>query len=145
MKKFTKFEIAAMKRTAANVFHYVEKRNRLAVKLAKQQAELEELNSLIEATDAPTKTMTGGYSSEQLFNRVVTDTGKKDQNGNPIKNTTYVLKYPESVIPTDTEASANEEPVVDGDAKAEEVEVEDAFNGTLSEEAESSDTQGLTD
>ena len=27
----------------------------------------------------------------------------------------------------------------------EEVEVEDAFNGTLSEEVESSDTQGLTD
>ena len=139
MKKFTKFEIAAMKRTAANVFHYVEKRNRLAVKLAKQQAELEELNSLIEATDAPTKTMTGGYPSEQLFNRVVTDTGKKDQNGNPIKNTTYVLKYPESVIPTETSI------VVDDTEKAEEVEVEDAFGAALTEEAESSDTQGLTD
>ena len=30
------------------------------------------------------------------------------------------------------------------DAKDDEVEVEDAFNGTLTEEAESSDTQELT-
>ena len=34
--------------------------------------------------------MTGGYGSEQLFNKEVTDTGKVDKNGTPIKTTKFV-------------------------------------------------------
>lgn len=101
MKKFTKFEVAAMKRTAANVDQFVKKRNSLMAKKEEIDAELSVINASIDAADAPTRTMTGGYGSEQLFEKVVTDTGKVDKNGNPIKTTKFVLRNPETVIPAE--------------------------------------------
>ena len=103
MKKFTKFEIAAMKRTAANVDQFVRRRNTLMSKKNEIDAELETINASIEAADAPTKAMTGGYGSEQLFNKEITDTGKVDKNGTPIKTTKFVPKYPETIIPVEEE------------------------------------------
>lgn len=103
MKKFTKFEIAAMKRTAANVDQFVRRRNTLMAKKNEIDAELETINASIEAADAPTRAMTGGYGSEQLFNKEVTDTGKVDKNGTPIKTTKFVPKYPETIIPVEEE------------------------------------------
>jgi hypothetical protein len=62
---------------------------------------LEIINTSIEAADAPTRTITGGYGSEQLFTKEVTDTGKVDKNGTPIKTTKFVPKYPETIIPVE--------------------------------------------
>lgn len=114
MKKFTKFEIAAMKRTAANVDQFVRRRNTLMAKKNEIDAELETINASIEAADAPTKAMTGGYGSEQLFTKEVTDTGKVDKNGTPIKTTKFVPKYPETIIPVEEETCicTNSEEVV---------------------------------
>lgn len=98
-KKFTKFTIAAMKRTAENVNQFVGKRDRLKMKIAELQAELNGINAAIEAADAPTKAITGGFGSEDLFEKVVTDTGKVNKDGNSIKVTKFVLRYPETVIP----------------------------------------------
>lgn len=114
MKKFTKFEIAAMKRTAANVDQFVRRRNTLMTKKNEIDAELETINASIEAADAPTKAMTGGYGSEQLFTKEVTDTGKVDKNGTPIKTTKFVPKYPETIIPVEEETCicTNSEEVV---------------------------------
>lgn len=98
-KKFSKFTIAAMKRTAENVNQYTGKRDRLIAKMHEMQVELESLNAAIAAADAPTKAITGGFGSEDLFEKVVTDTGKVNKDGNPIKVTKFVLKYPETVIP----------------------------------------------
>lgn len=98
-KKFTKFTIAAMKRTAENVNQFIGKRDRLKAKIEELQQELSIINASIEAADSPTKMLTGGYGSEDLFDKVVTDTGKLDKNGNPIKTTKFVLKYPETVVP----------------------------------------------
>lgn len=109
MKKFTKFEVAAMKRTAANVDQFVRRRNTLMAKKNEIDAELETINASIEAADAPTKAMTGGYGSEQLFTKEITDTGKVDKNGTPIKTTKFVPKYPETIIPIEEVAYRMEE------------------------------------
>lgn len=109
-KKFTKFELARMKRTAQNVDQYLNKKNKLVAKITELQAELDGLNSLIELTDAPTKAMTGGYGTEDIIKKVVTPTDKLDKNGNVIKNTSYEFLYPETIIPPTT----TEEGVEDG-------------------------------
>lgn len=103
MKKFTKFEIAAMKRTATNVDQFVRRRNVLQAKKDEIDAELAIVNASIDAADGPTKAMTGGYGSEDLFEKVITDTGKVTKEGTPIKTTKFVLKYPETVVPVEGE------------------------------------------
>ena len=102
-KAFTKFQIAAMKRTAANVDQFVRRRNTLMAKKNEIDSELEIINASIEAADAPTKAMTGGFGSEELFTKEITDTGKVDKNGTPIKTTKFVLKHPETIIPVEEE------------------------------------------
>lgn len=92
-----------MKRTAANVDQFVRRRNTLMAKKNEIDTELETINASIEAADAPTKAMTGGYGSEQLFTKEITDTGKVDKNGTPIKTTKFVLKHPETIIPVEEE------------------------------------------
>ena len=98
-KKFTKFELARMKRTAQNVDQYLTKKNKLVEKKAAIEVELEEINNLIEITDAPTRVMTGGFSTEDIIRKVVTPTDKLDKNGNVIKQTSYEFIYPDTIIP----------------------------------------------
>ena len=112
-KKFTKFELARMKRTAQNVDQYITKKNKLVAKIAELQAELDGLNSLIELTDAPTKAMTGGYGTEDIIKKVVTPTDKLDKNGNVIKMTTYEFLYPDTIIPPVKEEIVMEDTVIE--------------------------------
>ena len=126
-KKFTKFELARMKRTAQNVDQYITKKNKLVAKITELQAELDGLNSLIELTDAPTKAMTGGYGTEDIIKKVVTPTDKLDKNGNVVKITSYEFLYPETIIPV---AVATEE----AEEVAEETEVVEATGHTVVEE-----------
>ena len=44
--------------------------------------------------------MTGGYTTEDLVEKVVETTNSVDKDGNPVKVTKYVLKYPDTVVPT---------------------------------------------
>lgn len=126
-KKFTKFELARMKRTAQNVDQYITKKNKLVAKITELQAELDGLNSLIELTDAPTKAMTGGYGTEDIIKKVVTPTDKLDKNGNVVKITSYEFLYPETIIPA---AVATEE----AEEVAEETEVVETTGYTVVEE-----------
>lgn len=126
-KKFTKFELARMKRTAQNVDQYITKKNKLVAKITELQAELDGLNSLIELTDAPTKAMTGGYGTEDIIKKVVTPTDKLDKNGNVVKITSYEFLYPETIIPV---AVATEE----AEEVAEETEVVETTGYTVAEE-----------
>lgn len=126
-KKFTKFELARMKRTAQNVDQYITKKNKLVAKITELQAELDGLNSLIELTDAPTKAMTGGYGTEDIIKKVVTPTDKLDKNGNVVKITSYEFLYPETIIPV---AVATEE----AEEVAEETEVAETTGYTVVEE-----------
>ena len=116
-KKFTKFELARIKRTAQNVDQYVTKKNKLVAKVAEMQKEIDELQQLIDMSDAPVKLTTGGYGVEQLVRKVVTPTDKLDKNGNIIKQTSYEFIYPDTIVPPVAEISTE---------VAETVPVEDA-------------------
>ena len=106
-KVFSKFEVARMKRTAQNVNQFLTKRNKLQNQITEIQTEIDKLNELIEVTDAPTKVMTGGYGTEDIFNKVVTPTDKLTKAGKVITVTTYELKYPDTIIPPVTEDNNN--------------------------------------
>lgn len=112
-KKFTKFELARLKRTAQNVDQYLNTKNKLVAKIAELQAELYNVNQLIELTDAPTKAMTGGFGTEDIIRKVVVPTDKMDKNGNIIKQTTYEFIYPETIVPHVVEKTTVEEAVVE--------------------------------
>ena len=121
-KKFTKFELARMKRTAQNVDRDLTNRKKLLAKMAELQAEVERLDQLIELADAPTKAMTGGYGTEDIIKKVVTPTDKLDKNGNVIKITTYEFLYPETIVPP-TETVAVEDTVECAEAETEDAVV----------------------
>lgn len=123
MKKFSKFEIATIKRTAQSVNPMVSKKAKLKEQIDALQAEYDQLNTMQEQYEASIKTMTGGYGTEDLVDKVIETTSAVDKNGKPIKVTKYVLKYPETVIPIAAEEiegmTASE---VDDTAIVEEVE-----------------------
>lgn len=102
-KKFSKIEIAAIKRTAQNVATFVTKKERIDAKIAELEAEKKALQPMIDAFQGPIKEMTGGYTTEDLVQREVVKTGKFDQKtGKEIIQTRYILKYPETVVPPTT-------------------------------------------
>ena len=117
MKKFSKFEIAAIKRTAASVNKYVERKKKLLAQQDSINAELESISTMLNTWEEPIKQMTGGYTTEDLVTKHVITTDKSQA----IK---FELKYPETVVPsesqetcesqethevTDTEVSADEQ------------------------------------
>lgn len=120
-KKFNKFEIATIKRTAKNVNIKVTKKNKIRKQIAELQEELNTIEVELEQYEAPIRNMTGGYTTEDLVDKVIEVTDSKDKNGNPVKITKYVLKYPETVIPS-IEHSDNvdnvEEKVVEDESDA---------------------------
>ena len=92
VKEFSKFEIAAIKRTAQNVDKYVSNKNKLLAKKAKIEAELVVLQSMIEGWQEPIKNMTGGFTTEDLIVKNIDKSGD-----NPI--TKYELRFPDTIIP----------------------------------------------
>lgn len=95
---FNKFFKGQLKRTAQNVYPSIEKKNRLQKKIDELRVEIENLDKFITANEVAIKEVTG-YSVVDLVEREVVDTGKKDKDGKPIKQTKYNLKYPETVVP----------------------------------------------
>lgn len=110
MKELSKFEVAAIKRTAQNVNAMVTKKTKLKEKIEGAQEQFE----------VPIRKMTGGYGTEDLVEKVIEDTGKLDKDGKPIKLTKYVLKYPDTILPPTMDDGDG---VVDDTEKAPEVEV----------------------
>lgn len=107
MRKFSKFEIATIKRTAQNVNPMVSRKAKIKEQINALQAEYEQLDTMQEQYEASIKTMTGGYSAEDLVEKVIETTGAVDKNGKPVKVTKYVLKYPETVIPSVENSAEN--------------------------------------
>lgn len=120
MKELSKFEIAAIKRTAQNVNAMVTKKTKLKEKIDALQAEYDQIEEAQEQFEAPIKKMTGGYGTEDLIMKVIEDTGKLDKDGKPIKLAKYVLKYPDTILPPTMD---NGDGAVDDTEKAPEVEV----------------------
>ena len=106
MKKFTKFEIATIKRTAQNVSPMVSKKRKIAAQIIALKEEYDNLAKMQEQYEASIRTMTGGFSTEDLVNKVVETTNSLDKNGNPVKITKFVLKYPDTVVPPTEETPA---------------------------------------
>ena len=120
MKKFTKFEIATIKRTAQNVSPMVSKKRKIAAQIIALKEEYDALAKMQEQYEASIRTMTGGFSTEDLVNKVVETTNSLDKNGNPIKTTKFVLKYPATVVPPTEEIPTQEvEDTTEGESNTE--------------------------
>ena len=89
MKEITTRQMAMIKRIEMNVNPLVVKKNKLISKINDLTVEIAEINDAIEGNEMGIKTITGGLSSEVLITKTVTDSGKVDKNGNPIKVTKY--------------------------------------------------------
>ena len=89
MKEITTRQMAMIKRIAMNVNPLVVKKNKLISKINDLTVEIAEINDAIEANEMGIMTITGGLSSDTLITKTVTDSGKVDKNGNPIKVTKY--------------------------------------------------------
>lgn len=109
-KKFSKFFVASLKRTAQNVYPLVRQRNKIQKEIEEAQEELNSINTQLEAYQAPIKAATGGYTTDDLVTREVIDTGKVDKNDKPVKQTVYKLTYPETIVPPTAPETANPTP-----------------------------------
>lgn len=125
MKTFSKFEIATIKRTAQNVNPMVTRKKRLKEAIEKMQAEYEKLDAQQAEYEAAIKTLTGGYTTEDLVEKIVEPT-TINKNGNEVRFVKYVLKYPDTVVPPESVEDVTEESVS-------EVTFEDENMGTTSE------------
>lgn len=99
MKKFSKYEIATIKRTAQNVNPMVSRKAKIKEQINALQAEYEQLDTMQEQYESSIKTMTGGYRAEDLVEKIIETTGAVDKDGKPVKTTRYVLRFPETIIP----------------------------------------------
>lgn len=99
MKKFKSTEIAQLKRTAQNVYPKLMRKHKILQQIEDLNAELTEISEEVESWEAPIRKLTGGFTTEDLIERVVEDTGKVSKDGVPIKTTKYVLKYPDTIVP----------------------------------------------
>ena len=106
IKKFSKMQISSIKRTAQNVNSFVTKMKKLQEVINKAQEEYGALSEQQDMWEAPIISMTGGYKTTDLVDKVVKVAGQ-DKEGKDIKVTTYVLKYPETVIPVSPEECNN--------------------------------------
>lgn len=129
MKKFTKFEIATIKRTAQNVSPMVSKKRKIAAQIISLKEEYDNLAKMQEQYEASIRTMTGGFSTEDLVNKVVETTNSLDKNGNPVKITKFVLKYPDTVVPPTEETPTQE--VKDTTEEEHNTEVSEALYETV--------------
>ena len=103
-KKFTSRETAMLKRVYQNVDANYQKVKKLTFKRNELQKEIDSLMEEIELTDAPV-VKKFGYSSVDLVKKVINPlfnedgSPKCDKDGHPIKQTKYVLIYPDTIIP----------------------------------------------
>lgn len=124
-KKFTKIEIAVIKRTAQNVSQFVNKKAKIDAKIAELESEKAMLQPIIESFQGPIREMTGGYTTEDLVNREVVHTGKIDsKTGKEIVQTRFVLKYPETVIPVAADEEVKEAEDIPTEAVEEQAEAQ---------------------
>lgn len=107
--EFSKFEIAAIKRTAQTCAGMIAKFDKLSEKIATLQAEKDKTKQIIDQWDAPIVAMTG-YHIMDLVEKEKVKTGV-DKDGNDISGSKWVLKYPETVVPCEPEINPDVEEI----------------------------------
>ena len=131
MKEITTRQMAMIKRIAMNVNPLVVKKNKLISKINDLTVEIAEINDAIEGNEMGIKTITGGLSSEVLITKTVTDSGKVDKNGNPIKVTKYEPNSDWVKWNEDKKVYTLEEPTVEEEFTIEKYNVEDNTEETV--------------
>lgn len=115
-RKFDKFFVANLRRTAQMVSPMVREKGKLIAEIEEKYARIDVLNTQIESLDSHIR-QECGYGVEDLITREVVNTGKLDKAGKPIKVTKWILKYPETIIPPteeqETPVEVEENPVED--------------------------------
>lgn len=97
-KKFDKFFVANLKRTAQMVSPMVREKVKLLAEIEEKQNRVATLDAQIESLDGHIR-QECGYGVEQLITRKVVDTGKVDKDGKPVKVTKWELNFPETIVP----------------------------------------------
>ena len=152
--------IADIKRKAAETYPKQEKINKNNATIARLTEENEDLQAEIDGANISIRRKTAteakpeGYTALELCHRVVDNTGKQDKNGFDIKKTSYVLNWPETIIPVEvaTAVDNTNDPINVGASSVEEEEAaaqdaveaqaefreeaEEDYNNAMAEEAE---------
>lgn len=115
--EFSKFEIAAIKRTAQNCAGMIAKFEKLSEKIATLQAEKESVERQIAQWDSPIVEMTGSHVMD-LVRKERYQAGT-DKTGAPIYGTKWVLKYPETIIPPSTPQNVETDNDIDNEPQTE--------------------------
>ena len=97
-KKFDKFFVANLKRTAQMVSPMVREKVKLLADIEEKQNRVATLDAQIESLDSHIR-QECGYGVEQLITRKVVNTGKVDKDGKPVKVTKWELNFPETIVP----------------------------------------------
>ena len=98
-------ELAQVKRIAQNVDADYQSVCKLNEKIKELTAQRDSLQQGIDEMEAPVIRKTG-FKSTDIYTKVIVPqmnedgTAKVDKNGRPIKITKYVLRYPDTIIPT---------------------------------------------
>lgn len=90
-KEFNKFEIASIKRVASAVDRFVQKKKKIEEQINVLKEEYSKIVAEQEIWEAPIKSMTGGFSTEDLISKVIGEN----------KIPKFILKYPDTVLPTE--------------------------------------------
>jgi DNA relaxase NicK len=116
-KKFDKFFVANLKRTAQMVSPMVKEKQKLQSVISEAMERISVLDSQIAKLDSNIRE-TSGFGVEELIERVVYTTHKLDKDNNPVevKTVKWELKYPETIIPVEEEVV--EEALVENEATA---------------------------
>lgn len=121
-RKFDKFFVANLKRTAQMVSPMVREKDKLVDEINEKYARIDALRAQIESLDSHIR-QECGYGVEDLITREVVNTGKLDKAGKPVKVTKWILKYPETIIPPTEEqktpVEVEENPVEDNTMETE--------------------------
>lgn len=97
-KEFSKFELAMIKRTAQNVNPIVTKKKKIAAKIEALKQEYVELDEQQQQYELPVKNLTGGYTTEDLVNKIPAVINEEGKTIAPAK---YAFKYPETILPVE--------------------------------------------
>lgn len=112
-------ELAQVRRIAQNVDADYQKVCKLNEKIAELTKERDELQQGIDEMEAPVIRKTGGFKSTDIYEKTIVPqfnengTPKTDKDGRQLKVTKYVLRYPDTIIPSVENEAPVVEPVVE--------------------------------
>ena len=106
MNKFNSKHACQIKNTAKSIDMYVVKKAKLEAKIQELEKEIEECDNNIALWEAPILNMTGYHIEDLVYKERVLSSVK---DGKEIYKYEFKLKYPETIIPNNTEEINGEE------------------------------------